>query len=166
MGQIDVFLQQFDDAWSHSFESVTAALDGVTDDEAAWQAPCYRDEKHEDGWPAPGTIRWQVCHLAHCKRHYTDFLLQAGQSDRPQVRPWQPLPTFRAERDALVAAHETQRRAIVELGDDRLDLIAGNDMPFREFLAMFTRHDIWHAAQIALVRRLYRMASPACRGGE
>lgn len=155
---LDVFLLQFDVAWGHPFESITSALDGVSDAEAAWQAPCYRNEKREEGWPPPGTIRWQVCHLAHCKGHYTDILLRAGESEPPDVVPWTLRSSFADERAALEEVHARQREALVGLGDDRLDVIAGNQMPFREFVSMFIRHDSWHAGQIAVARRLYQVA--------
>lgn len=161
MPEINGYLQQFDDAWSHSFESMSFALDGVTEAEAAWQAPCYRTDETEEGWPLPGSIRWQVCHVAHCKRHYTDIFLRVGDSERPDVVPWTPLPSFVSDRDALTDIHAHQREAIVALGEDRLGVIAGNGMPFREFLSMCIRHDIWHASQIVIARRLYRAAHSA-----
>ena len=37
---------------------------GVSEDEAFWPAPAYRAEAPEAGWPNPGTIAWQVAHLA------------------------------------------------------------------------------------------------------
>lgn len=156
MSEIDAYLNQLDEAWSHPFESMSSALDGVTDDEAFWQAPCYADEEREEGWPPPGTIAWQIAHVAHCKRHYTDYFRRAGETERPPVEPWTPVETLAELRAALVAAHTEQRAAIASLGDAGLDLTAGNDMPFREFLAMCIRHDSWHASQIAVARRLYR----------
>lgn len=159
MGRLDAYLEQFDHAWSHAFESIAYALNGVTEEEAAWQPPQYHDEEQEEGWPPPGSIRWQVCHLAHCKRYYTQLLLRAGESESPEFQPWIPLESLEAERRALAAAHDGQRKALVELGESALDAVAGNDMPFHEFIAMFTRHDTWHASQVAIARRLWRAAT-------
>lgn len=156
MPELAAYLHQLDQAWAHAYESVTSALDGVTDDEAFWQAPCYVGEAREEGWPEPGTIAWQVAHLAHCKRHYAAHCRRAGAGERPPVTPWEPRASFAGLRAALAAAHAEQREAIAGLGDEGLDLTAGNGMPFREFLAMCVRHDTWHAAQIAVGRRLWR----------
>lgn len=156
MSQLDAYLHQFDQARSHSFESLDSALAGVTEDEAFWQAPCYAADEREDGWPPPGSIAWQVAHLAHCKRHYAAYFRRAGETERPPVTPWTPCATLAELLAALDAAHVEQRAAIASLGEDGLDLSAGNDMSFREFLSMCVRHDTWHASQIAVARRLYR----------
>ena len=156
MSEITAHLQHFDDAWGHDFESLTYALEGVTEEEAAWQAPCYAADEREEGWPAPGTVAWQAAHVAHCKRYYTQILLRAGETDPPEAEPWTPLSTYAEIRAALDAAHAAQRAAVAALPEERLGEIAGNGMPFREFLAMFTRHDAWHASQVVVARRLYR----------
>ena len=156
MSELAAHLRHFDDATSHAFESIAAALDGVTEEEAFHQAPCYDGEEREDGWPAPGTIAWQVAHLAHCKRYYTEILRRVGESERPGVVPWTPVETFAGLRTVLAEAHAAQREAIASFPEASLGEIAGNGMPFREFLSMITRHDTWHASQIAVARRLYR----------
>ena len=60
---VETYLRQLDDAWEHKWESLRAVLDGVSEEEAAWQPPCYAAEEREEGWPPPGTIRWQVAHI-------------------------------------------------------------------------------------------------------
>jgi uncharacterized damage-inducible protein DinB len=157
MPELDGYLHQLDHAWSHAFESVASALDGVTEEEAFWQAPCYAAEEREDGWPPPGTIAWQLAHLAHCKRHYTDCFLQPpGTSERPEVTPWTPCDSLAELRAVLEDVHAGQRAAIAGLGEERLGETAADGTPFREFLSMCIRHDTWHASQIAVARRLYR----------
>jgi hypothetical protein len=156
MGAVRELLRAFDHAWQHKWESLSAALEGVTEEEAAWQAPCYAKEPREEGWPAPGTIRWQVAHVAHCKRHYTMFLRAPGSTERPPAPPHVPVASFAEDVDELREAHAGQRGAILALRDDQLPLPVGNGMPLGEFLAMAVRHDTWHASQIAVARRLYR----------
>ena len=156
MTELDTHLRHFDDGWSHRFESLTAVLQDLTDEEAFWQHPAYAGESPEEGWPPPGSVAWQVAHVAHCKRHYTDICLHAESEERPEVRPWTPCRTVAELLEVLGAAHREQREAIAGLGEDRLDLDAGNGMPYREFLAMCIRHDAWHAGQMAVARRLYR----------
>lgn len=157
MSDLQVILQAFDDAWDHPYESLASALEGVTEEEAFWQAPAYADQEPEEGWPPPGTIAWQVAHLSHCKRHYRDILQHGDPSSRPEVRSWKPQPGFEALLNRLQEAHAAQRMVILGLTDDQLDAVPAQEvMPTRRFLAMCTRHDAWHAAQIAVARRLYR----------
>jgi hypothetical protein len=156
MSELTAYLRQFDDSWSHYCESLCDVLAGVTEEEAFFQAPCYAADPAEGDWPAPGTIAWQVAHLVHCKRHYTECLRRAGAEERPPVTAWASLDTFAEMRTLLDSVHAQQRAVLAAFSDARLDLVAGNGMPFREFLSMSIRHDAWHGAQIAVARRLYR----------
>ena len=156
MTGVEAFLRQLDDSWEHKWESLSAVLATVEEDEADWQAPCYAEEEQEEGWPPPGTVRWQVAHVAHCKRHYTDFIKAPGSSERPPVPARKPTESFAEDRAELAAAHAEQRDAIASLSESDLELSVGNGMRLDVFLAMAIRHDSWHAAQIAVARRLWR----------
>lgn len=149
-------LLAFDHAWGHAWESLTAVLDGVTEEEAYWQAPAYAADEPESGWPAPGTIAWQVAHIAHCKRYYASIVSHRRDAEPPPTAAHIARPDFAAERAELDAAHEAQRAALLEVTADELEASACGKMPLGEFIAMTTRHDAWHASQIAVARRLYR----------
>jgi len=75
---------------------------------------------------------------------------------RPETPPYRPVASFADEVAGLKGAHAEQRDAIAALHDEHLTMKVGNGMPMGEFLAMATRHDTWHAAQIAVARRMYR----------
>jgi uncharacterized damage-inducible protein DinB len=156
MRAVDAFLLSLDHAWTHRWESLANVLDGIHPDEAGWQAPTYGDAEHEAGWPPPGSIHWQVAHIAHCKRSYTEYILQRDRPGRPPAPPRLPDRTWDQEVVALKHAHARQRDAIASLTDADLETRVGNAMTVAEFLAMIIRHDIWHASQIAVARRLYR----------
>ena len=156
MRAVDAFLLHFDQAWDHKWESLTQTLVGVGPAEADWQAPCYADVEREAGWPLAGTVHWQVAHIAHCKRYYALMLTQRDRSGRPPESPRAPNLTWAQEVVELQAAHAAQRAAIAGLSDADLEARVGNAMGVGEFVAMCTRHDAWHAAQIAVARRLYR----------
>ncbi len=156
MTGVEAFLRQLDDAWEHKWESLSTVLAAVAEKEAEWQAPCYESEEQEKGWSPPGTIRWQVAHIAHCKRHYTDFIKAPGSSERPPVPTRKPTESFDEDRKELRSAHAGERDAIASLSESHLELPVGNGMRLDIFLAMAIRHDTWHAAQIAVVRRLWR----------
>jgi hypothetical protein len=74
MSAIDQLLQLFDDGWSHKDESVKAVLNDVIPEETQWQHPAYSARDQMLGMPAAGTILWQVAHLEHSARHYTQIL--------------------------------------------------------------------------------------------
>ncbi len=156
MSELRAFLQSFDDAAGHAYESLTYALDGL-DPVSAFQQPApYAQEEPEEGWPLPGSIAWQLAHLTHCKRYYTQHLerVLSGSDDAPVAQPWTPIETLAGLRAAWQESHDAERSAIARLGPEHLDTIAGNGMTVREFLSMIIRHDIWHASQIAVARRL------------
>jgi uncharacterized damage-inducible protein DinB len=148
MRRIDVFLLQLDGAWQHRWESLAPLLDGITEEEARWQAPCYRMEPEEQ--PKAGTIHGQVEHLIRCKREYTAAIRRVPPGRHA------PAATFRESVGRLLEAHRAEREAIASLADGDLDLPAEGGMSVAEFLASIIRHDIWHAAQIAVARRLWR----------
>jgi len=156
MDSIAVHLRHLDDAWAHKWESLSGVLAGVSEEEAAWQAPCYAKEEREDGWPAPGSIRWQVAHIAFCKRHYADCIRRLGEPEPPSERFKPVTGTFAQDRAELDAAHADERAAIVARSDADLPRLLFNRMALGEFLAMLVRHDVWHAGQIAVARRLWR----------
>lgn len=149
MRAIEVFLRQFDDAWRHRWESLLPVLDGVTEEEAAWQPPCYRSEPATA--PPAGTILWQIDHLARCKRAYTATL--RGHSPE---KPPEAARTFAEALERLADAHRAQRETIASLVDADLDRPAEDGMTVAEFLTSTIRHDTWHASQIAVARRLWR----------
>lgn len=87
---------------------------------------------------------------------YTELVRRRGESGPPPAVPRPPDRTFQEEVAELDAAHTAQREAIAACTSENLDIVVGNGMPLREFLAMCVRHDTWHAGQIAVARRLYR----------
>ena len=149
MNPIEVVLLQFDGAWSHDWESLRSALEGLSEEEANWQAPCYRSETAAGGWPLPGSVRWQVAHVAHYKREYAARLGSDPEAGSPDL-PHRPSMSFAEDLAELHAAHAAQRTAIERLDPGALTPAVA------EFLSNTIRHDSWHAGQIAIARRLYR----------
>jgi hypothetical protein len=159
MGEAAGYLQQLDDAWAHRWESLREVLKDLGEDEAAWQPAAWRGEPVEDGWPLPGSVLWQIAHIAHCKRHYAD-IVRGREKPAAPVAPRIPADDLAGELAALAAAHAAERAAFASVRDDELGVLAGGQLVLREFLAMAVRHDSWHAAQIAVARRLWRHRGP------
>ena len=153
---VEMLVRQLDDAYRHPFESLTSALEEVTEADAFRVPAAYAAEEPEEGWPAPGTIAWQVAHVTHCKRHYADCLASVGAPERPPVRPWTRAVSLEALRNLLAAAHAEERAALAALRAEDLALPLGGGMTVGEFATMAIRHDAWHASQIAVARRLLR----------
>jgi hypothetical protein len=152
--RLQVLLRAFDDAWSHRFESLTAALRGVSEAEAAHQDASYSADKGWRGMPPPGTILWQVAHLEHSAGHYHYLLRNRPVSTQPQT-PAPDAVDLKGLLDALASSRADFRMSIVALNDANLDEPCLEDMSVEEFLRMAIRHETWHAAQIVIARRLY-----------
>ncbi|MHC4958476.1 MAG: DinB family protein [Planctomycetota bacterium] len=149
MNAVESQLVHLDNAWNHDWESLLAVLAGVGEEEANWQAPSYADVDPVDGWPAPGSIRWHVAHVAHCKREYTGRLNGDREKRTPDL-PHAPTGSFAEDLAELHAAHDAERATVAALTADELTPVVV------DFLANITRHDIWHAGAIAVVRRMWR----------
>lgn len=153
---IALLVRQLDLASHDPFESIDSALDGVTEEQAFRIPVGYANEEREDGWPAPGTIAWQIAHVTHCKRHYTDCFRSMGKGAIPPVRPWTEVTSLAELRALLEEAHREQLAALGALTDDQLDAEVRDGTSLAEFATMTIRHDAWHASQIAVARRLLR----------
>jgi hypothetical protein len=135
--------------WSDELESFEYAVRGVTEEEAAWQAPAYADVERQDGWPPPGTVFWHVAHLGEYQRQLAGHLRQ----ESPPAGSYRPAARF---ADELARVHDARRMvasALAELPDERF---AGEDVVRR--IQEYFLHDVWHTAQILVARRLYAHA--------
>lgn len=147
----------FDESLSHQWESVEDALRGVTDAEAAWQHPSYRDVIEPDRVPPPGTILWQIVHLDQCLRHYRTIMLTRPRDDAFDTPP-PPLGSLQSHITSLHEAAAALRRTFEVLTEDDLAAPCRRGMSVGEFIRMITRHNSWHAGQIKTIRRVYAHA--------
>lgn len=155
MTRKDEILAAYDDAWSWRWESLTTALNGVTEEEAAFQHPIYSDVEREESHPPSGSILWHLVHLAHCYRHYVSSI-----ELRPKQGEDYPPPEANSLAEAisnLKLYRAELRNAIASVPEEQLDDEIFNYKTVAQFARMTVRHDAWHASQIAIARRLYRM---------
>jgi hypothetical protein len=152
MNAVDMALRQLDDLWGHEWDSLTSVLRGLTEEEARWRAPCYAGLGAAAGEPEPGTILWQIAHVASCKREYASLF------DAVDVEPGSPAsPNGLSERlRDLRLAHEEERAALAALRGTDLERPLRNGQTMSGQIGVALRHDAWHAGQIALARRLWR----------
>lgn len=151
----DQLLRMYDETWDRPDESVRTALKGVTPAEAKWQHPAYAREEQMPGMPAPGTILWQIAHLAHSARHYAEILRHGPVSEEPRTPP-PPASTLSGLRANMQRDHAALRAEIAGLSESDLRQLCTRGTKVGEFLRMVIRHDTWHAGQIVVIRRLYR----------
>ena len=149
----DVLLMQLDHAWSHPWESVQSAMKGVSEETAAWQHASYANAEREANWPLPGTILWQLAHLAACKRYYAGAI--RARPKEPNDPDYLPRATLSEALASLAEVHAALRTAIAELKDAELGEKVANGQTLAEFITMTIRHDAWHSSQIKMVQRLW-----------
>ncbi len=154
MTQKEELLASFDDVLSHKWESLDAALRGVSEEEVHYQHPAYSDEPDELHYPKAGTILWHLVHLAQCYRHYTTLI-----SERPVRTPEPEAPEANALDEGINnfrLFRSELRNVIASLRDGELNEKMSNGDTVALFVRNVVRHDAWHAAQIVLVKRLYK----------
>lgn len=150
---VETHICHLGDAWDHEWESIQSSLEGVTEEEARWQAPCYSDEPPTKGGLLAGTIHWHVWHLSCCKLEYASIYRDSTAG----VSQLEPLGTFGAERQRLKEMQRAQSQALSTVTEDGLERSVDNGPTVGELVTGHVRHDAWHGGQIALIRRLYRV---------
>lgn len=155
MNSIEQILSFLDDSMYHEDESVSSALDGVTNQESEWQHPAYSIEEHWPGMPAPGTIAWHVAHLLHSARHYATIIKKRPVQTEPKTPP-PNVDDFTELISELHDAHEELKQVISRIPISDLSEDCTRGMSLIEFIRMVIRHNSWHAGQIRVIKRLVR----------
>jgi len=143
------------DSWSHPWEGFRSAYVDCSQDELDRISPLYEGEPFETGWPPPGTISWQLNHVGACKQAYTWDIQHPAEADNPCY--WQ----VHRERNALFAALERAHEdflAACRSADMAVPIAGKGGHTLATYLGIALRHEIWHAGQIAVLRRTQRHA--------
>ncbi|MDZ4745652.1 MAG: DinB family protein [bacterium] len=153
MNSTSVLVQAFHDAWSHKWEAFTPVIAGLTQVEADWQHPSYADLEKDEGWPPNGSILWHIAHMIECSERYIRVITKWDHATESQPANFDSLNlVYLLAR--LQTAHTDLARCVSDIREDRY-LTTKSGMTLQEFVLMCARHDTWHAAQIAMGRRLY-----------
>jgi hypothetical protein len=131
--------------------TLRGSLRQVTAEEAAWR-------------PAPDRHNiWELAvHAAYWKYVILRRIRPSDRGSSPfNGRDWFPRPVETSERawredlSLLGRIHRDLRQAVAELSDDELDgPPAGSTTPTSELIVGGAFHDIYHAGQIQLLKRL------------
>jgi len=166
----DALLSQIEFAWSHQF---LPRMAGLTDDEYLWEpvAGCWSVREEDDGtWrqeivypdPTPPpftTIAWRLAHIADFLNTRASNQFGDGSFHRDQL-PW----TGEAG-DAIRIVSEAYERwtgGVHALGEERLFRPCGptegrfQDQPVLTLVLHLNREFLHHAAEVQLLRDLYR----------
>src|SRR4051812_35478178 len=101
MTRKDEILAAYDDAWSYQWEALETTLEGITDEEAAYQHPIYAGIEREEQHPPSGTILWHLVHLADCYGWYKAII---------EHRPERPGGTATPEATSLENAKQNLKQ--------------------------------------------------------
>ena len=164
-------MDQLEFAWNYQF---LPRMEGLTDEEYFWEpvANCwtvYRDDtgawkvSWEEPEPAPPpftTIAWRLVHIAipifgvRASNHFGDGTVSLETTS---------IPGSAAEAMALLAEqYQTWRAGVEALGEAGLARPCGPaegpfaDHPFAALVLHINREFLHHAAEVALLRDLYR----------
>ena len=168
---IAVFLDTYDYVWHR----LRRRLDGLTDAEYLWEPvpECWTVRRMEDGryrahpgqWPETGpspftTIAWRMCHIAD---NFTEDRVARFFGRESPDDPAASHPATAAEGIAYVEhAYALWRSYLDALEDqrlwDKLGASAGarSERPLVRFILQYLEEFAHHAAEVAVVRDLYR----------
>ncbi len=153
---IGLLLRSFDEAFdkkSWHGTNLRGSIRGLTAAEADWRPNPDRHNIHE-----------QVLHAAYWK--YTvrrrllgekrgSFPLKGSNWFRRPVERGDPETIWQADIQLLVDVHQSLRSAITSLKERDLSrAAAGGTTPVRALITGITAHDLYHAGQIQLLKRL------------
>ena len=155
MNTVDLILKLYDDTWSHAWESINAALHEITEEEAAWQDPAYRDEEQQPGFPPPGSVLWHLSHIEYWTRSNLEILRKRPIESYPKVEP-SSATTLSELIAAMNQTRDDVHDEIAKLTPEDLETICLRDRTLAETIGIAIRHQSWHAGEIAMARRLYR----------
>jgi len=150
---VKFLLQQLEDAWEKSeWHGFKRSLEGITEQEAAWQPPHY---KHP--WDFPGSITFIVFHVGG------DDLCEINQAFGDRTLTWEALEAkFKASGGNLAAAlkiaeegHAAIQKTLEKMSDADLAqklTIGKREWQADEFFMMLIEHHLYHAGQINYIR--------------
>lgn len=153
--RVTLLLRTIDQAFdTKSWHGTTlrGSLRGVTAEEAVWR-------------PAPDRHSiWELAvHAAYWKYSVTRRLVGAERGSFPlKGSNWFPRPdgeggekAWKADLDLLGRMHRELRHAVAGFPEEDLDRVPpGSKFPFSELITGVAFHDIYHAGQIQLLKRL------------
>jgi hypothetical protein len=137
------------------WDSVQSAFADVDQTMAEWICPGFiADVDPRPGEPPPGCILWYGNHILACKEGY---LVAVRTSNNTSESIHRPLPGIAEVIDGLNDVTERFLATLRDMDDEFLSRnVSGTTMTVASYLNMAVRHEIWHAGQVALLKRLYK----------
>lgn len=143
------------DSWNHPWEGFMTCFIGCSQDEIDWVDESYQDCEQEIGWPKTGSISWHLNHVAACKNAYTADIKNPNQENNESN--WAVISKIELFNAALKICNDNFVNACLSANPE-VKIQGKGGMTLVSYIGVATRHEIWHAGQIALLRRLYKQA--------
>jgi uncharacterized damage-inducible protein DinB len=157
MNSIEILLHVFDEAFDHRSwhgTNLHGSIRGMSAAEACWRAKKERKNINE-----------HVLHCAYWKYTVRRRMLGEKRGSFPLAGSnWFARPRdgkidevqWKSDVQLLVDTHRSLRQAIAALEPARLeDQAAGGVTTILQLISGITAHDLYHAGQIQLIKRLY-----------
>ncbi len=155
---------------SSGWETLQAALDGLTEEEFWWKPSenAWTLKRIGDRWTldyewtsphpkSPLTIAWLVVHIATCKVMYVEYAFG------PALQTWETIPIpcdLKSSLTSLYESHLQLAKALDRMTDNDLPAPRktnwGELMPTEQIFWTLIHHDIYHGAQIQTLRKLFQ----------
>lgn len=155
MTSIQLLLRNLDQGYDHKSwhgPILKGSLRGVSAEQAAWRpAP----DRHNIWELAVHAAYWKYSVLRRLRRDEVRFPLKGSN--------WFPRPeevsetAWKADLRVLEETHRELRRAVESLRDEDLETIPeGSKTRIVDLVLGVAHHDIYHAGQIQLLKKMYR----------
>lgn len=152
--RIDLLLHQIDlgfDRRSWHGPNLGGSLRGVTPEMAAWRPGPSRHNIWEETVHC-AYWKYRVCRLL-APEHFPSFSIKGSD--------WFPRPeeataeAWQKDLELLRSWHQNLRRSVQQFESARLDeAIGSGEFSYVELISGIVAHDIYHAGQIRLIRRM------------
>lgn len=141
------------DSWSHPWEGFKSCFQNCSQEEIEWVDASYQSCEQEPGWPKTGSISWHLNHVGACKQSYIADIKNPNE-DNLETN-WEVVRDLFALEVVLDSINKEFIEAC-EKADPKTAIKGKGGQTLSQYIGIAIRHEIWHAGQIALIRRLYQ----------
>lgn len=140
------------DSWFHPWEGFNSSFESCSQKEIEWVSQFYEKETTTPNWPKNGTISWILNHVGAYKQTYIyDILHPDSSNNEPE---WIVHRDLQSLKTALNKISIEFSNACL-LADPEIFIHGKGGHNLAQYIGIALRHEIWHAGQIALIRRMF-----------